>query len=266
VGFIIGQPKKAAKSWLILDMCWSLSEGKPVWGVKRSQEVDAGYLFVPPKPLRCVYFSQEDTEDDAHDRIIAHLGLNRQVNDGFWVVPKNLKVCFDELSGQAEMQRELDEVAKMDSTGKCERPIDLVCFDPMRRLHHGDENDSRTIGKMWEVLDRIHRRYGCASLFSHHTVKPPRDGSFYDATDPFVARGSGDIFGGGDAFMTVVPKTRTPDYQTVSMFFESKRGRPLNPAMLKVNLPEEDGQFKVGVRQAVEWLGLGWEPRKKESE
>lgn len=237
--FIIGQPKKAAKSWLILDACWSLSEGTPVWDIKKA---NGEHLFVPQRPMRSVYFTQEDTEDDIHDRILAHFGAGREANDKLWIVPKNLKINFDTDAGRALMQQELDMVR--DTAG----PIDLVCFDPMRRMHHGDENDSAVIAKMWEVLDRIHRRYGCATLFSHHTTKPPMDRTSYDPTDPYVARGSGDIYGGGDAFMTIVPGKGDEHGRKVAMHFESKRGKPLPPAMLRVC-------FDTG---GVAYLGAGW--------
>lgn len=251
--FIIGQPKRATKSWLILDACWSLSEGKPLWGIKRSM-VGSAYQFVGSRPMRCVYFTQEDTEDDVHDRIIAHLGLHRQITDRLWIVPKNLRIVFDTIAGQQLMQNELDSVVSASG------PIDLVCFDPMRRMHQGNENDSQVIAKIWEVLDRIHTRYKCATMIAHHIKKPPLDKSGYDPTDPFVARGSGDIFGGGDSFMTIVAKDRTAEWQKVAMYFESKRGAPMNPVMLKVNFPDRDtGLFKLGVLRAVEWLGFAFE-------
>lgn len=245
--FIIGPPKKAAKSWLILDACWSLSEGKPLWDIRRS---DGEFVFQPGRMMRSVYFTQEDTEDNIHERTLAHFGTGRQPNDRLWVVPKNLNVVFDTERGRTQMQEELDAVVK--AAG----PIDLIAFDPLRRMMQGDENDSGTIAKMWEVLDRIHRRYGCATLISHHNKKPPSDRSNYDPTDPFEARGSGDIYGGGDAFVMVVPgkETKEPPSRTVGVFFESKRGKPLVPALLKVD-------FSTG---GVKWLGVGWERKKDE--
>src|SRR5262245_61658598 len=79
VGIMMGPPKKSCKSWLTLDMCWSLAEGQAVWGTLR-----------PPRPMRVVYFTQEDTEDDAQDRVLAHLaGAGRAATDRLWVVPKN---------------------------------------------------------------------------------------------------------------------------------------------------------------------------------
>lgn len=256
--FLVGAPKRACKSWLMLDAAWSLAEGKPVWGIRTPDRVVGGQLqagralFEPSRPMRSVYLTQEDTEDDIHDRVMAHFGAGRPENDRLHIVPKNLRITLDSEAGRAELQRELDEVR---ANFGC---IDLVMLDPFRRMHHGDENDSMVIARIWEVLDRVHKRYGCATMISHHTVKPPTDRSSYDPTDPFVARGSGDIYGGGDAFITIVPRklTNDPPTRKLSMHFESKRGRPLPPAMLKVH-------FGTG---AVEYLGVGWERKTAEED
>jgi hypothetical protein len=257
--FIIGPPKKACKSWLMLDMAWDLSEGHPVWGIKTpdsvkpdGEKVEGRYLFQPSRAMRTVYLAQEDTEDDVHDRVMAHFSSGRAENDRLWVIPKDLKITLDSEAGKRKLEQELDGVAEQ--AGK----IDLVMFDPFRRMHHGDENDSMVIAKIWSVLDNMHKRYGCSTMISHHTIKPPADKSMYDPTDPFVARGSGDIYGGGDAFITVVPKklTNEPPSRKVAIHFESKRGRPLPPAMLKVH-------FGTG---AVEYLGQAWERQQNEED
>jgi len=257
--FIIGAPKRAVKSWLMLAAAWDLSEGLPVWGIKKPNKVRSDgtlvpgeYLFKPSREMRTVYFTQEDTEDDVHDRVSAHFSTGRPENDRVWIVPKNLTIAFDSTAGRNLMAEELQHVR--DTAGR----IDLVMFDPLRRMMHGDENDSSVIAQIWGVLDRIHQKFGCATMISHHTVKPPTGEAraFYDASDPFTARGSGDIYGGGDAFMTIVPRTLStePPARKVEMHFESKRGKPLPPAMLKVHM--DTG--------SVEYLGAAFERQAKD--
>lgn len=242
---VLGQPKKACKSWLVLALCWDLAEGKPLWGVKNA----SGEAVFPTKPMRSVYFTQEDTEDDIQDRVLAHVeGGKRAPTDKVWIEPKNLQIAFDTVEGRKMIQARLDEVREKGG------PIDLVAFDPMRRMHHGDENDSKTIVEMWAVLDKIHRRYGCATLLTHHIRKPAQDKTGWDPTDPFVGRGSGDIYGGGDAFVNVVPSRGTEESRVIGVYYESKRGKPLPPSQLKVT-------FGTG---AVEYLGSG--PEKKQTE
>lgn len=222
---LMGPPKKGAKSWLVLGLCWDLAEGKPVWSIRKS---DGSALFPTTRPMRSVYFTQEDTEDDIHDRVLNNINGGRTANDRLWIEPKNMQLAFDTVEGRRLIQARLDEVRERAGA------IDLVAFDPMRRMHHGDENDSKTIVAMWAVLDKIHQRYGCATLMTHHIVKPPKDKTGWDPTDPFIGRGSGDIYGGGDAFAMVVPGKGTEDSRSVGVYFESKRGKPLPPAHLKV--------------------------------
>jgi RecA-family ATPase len=220
--FIMGAPKKACKSWLLLAMAWDLSEGFAPWGIE---------ALLPSRPMRTIYFTQEDTEDDIDTRIKAHLrGGSRKANDGLWIVPKNLAIKLDSSEGRRIIEKEIDGVVAKAGA------VDLVMFDPMRRIHNGNENDSETIAKIWDVVDRIHRRYNCGVVISHHITKPPREKEGYDPTDPFNGRGSGDIYGGGDAFMVVVPGPMAKDRlsRRVSVHFESKRAQEMEPAHLKV--------------------------------
>lgn len=236
---MMGQPKKAAKSWLLLDMAWSLALGECVWGMK---------WLVPPKPMRTVYFTQEDTEDDIQDRVMAHIGAGRRTSDRLWIVPKNLQAVLDTVEGKQLVQAQLDRVR--DSAGA----VDLVVFDPLRRMHHGDEDSSEVMVGLWGTIDRIHRRYGCATALAHHIRKPPQDKRGYDPTDPFIGRGSGDLYGGGDAFVMVVPRQGTEEWRRTGLYFETKRSRQLAPAEVKV-------VFGTG---RVEWLGAGWERKDEE--
>lgn len=224
-GFMFGQPKKACKSWLMLAAAWDLAEGKAVWGIPG---------FAPGRPMRTVYFTQEDTEENIKERVMAHVGAGRDAaNERLWIVPKDLNIKLDTSAGRSLVQREIDGV--VDKAGA----VDLVMFDPMRRIHNGNENDSETIAEIWDVIDRVHKRYNCATLISHHTVKPPhgKDAEGFDPTDPYTGRGSGDIYGGGDAFAVVLPGKMASDRMTreVTVHLESKRGQQLEPAFLRVN-------------------------------
>jgi RecA-family ATPase len=234
--FIMGQPKKATKSWLLLNAAWSLSEGKAIWGIEQLH---------PTAPLRTVYFTQEDTEEDIQKRVMLCIGEGHRVpNDRLWVVPKNLNIKLDTPEGRYIIKRELDSV--VEKAG----PIDLVVFDPMRRMYIGEENDSSTIAQLWHWLEGIHNDYNCSTLISHHIKKPPNDRSTYDPTDPFTGRGSGDIYGGGDAFVMVVPGEMSADgvsHRLLNLYFESKRGGQIPSARLKMRFT--DGQ--------VECLGRG---------
>jgi RecA-family ATPase len=234
--FIMGRPKRACKSWTILNMIWQLSEGKPLWGIERVRE---GPLLVPPRPMRCVYFSQEDTIDDLNDRISLLKGAGWKTNKNVYFVPKNLRMGFDE-TGLMLMMNELNIAAQ-------DGPIDFIAFDPMRRMYRGSENDSEVISGIWRSLDIIHERFNCSTAFSHHIVKPPRDtNSNFDETSPYAGRGSGDIYGGGDAFINIIQRHqqgRPKTSRLLDFHFESKRSGDMSPVTLSVNFQTGEISF-----------------------
>jgi len=230
--FLIGQPKEALKSWLLLNLAWDLADGVSLWSVTHSLN---GPMFVPPKPMRVVYFTQEDAEDDIQDRVELMVNSGtRKAQSNVLISPKDLKLILSTDEGRGAIQAELDKVT----------PFDLVVFDPMRRMHNWDENDSSKMAELWRVLDGLHRRYHCASMFSHHIVKPPTSkGNTFDLSSPFAARGSGDIYGGGDAFINVLPERkpgqtarRPGTSRRLTLHFQTKRGQPLDPIILELEL------------------------------
>jgi RecA-family ATPase len=228
-GFIIGQPKLACKSWLLLNMGWDLSAGTGVWNIVHSQN---GPVFQPPHPLRVVYFTQEDTDDDVQDRVELMITNGRIPNANFRITSKDLRLVLDTMDGMAALERDLDEAVRDGG------PPDLVMFDPMRRMYTGDENSSETMTRLWGLLDRIHRRYNCATLFSHHIVKPPTvKGNTFDQTSPYAARGSGDLYGGGDAFINVMAKPQvTPAGKRVlKLYFVTKRSKQPDSVQLSMD-------------------------------
>lgn len=226
IGFIIGRPKKAAKSWLLFNLGWDLATGNNCWQVTRERD---GELLVPPRPMRVCYFSQEDTESDLYDRFKLMVAAGRIPTDNFWYEPKNLSLMLDNGEGERNIMNVLEKAA----------PVDLVMFDPMRRMHAFNENDSEHMSRFWRSVNNIEQKFNCSCLFSHHVVKPTKDSAA--ESDPFAARGSGDIFGGADMFISVVPKKQAGNpnkgnlIQPLTLHFVSKRGKPLSPIEVTVD-------------------------------
>lgn len=238
--FMMGPSKKACKSWLVLAAAWNLGEGLAPWGLQKLK---------PAKAMRTVYFTQEDTEDNITDRVKNHIiNGGRKSSDKVWIVPKNLNIKLDTADGRKLIKEALDEVRE--EAGD----IDLVCFDPMRRIHGGDENDSSVIARLWETIEGIHNDYNCGVLITHHIRKPPNDMKNWDPSDPYVGRGSGDIYGGGDAFIMVVPGVLKRREQTrrVTTYFESKRAAEMAPTELMVNFNTGQVDFIKEVDNEVE--------------
>lgn len=233
-GFIIGEPKRANKSWLLLNMLWDLSECKPIWATSHPRRP---HFFVPHRPMRSVYFAQEDTRDDIQDRVQAMLNW-RQPNRNFIIVPKNWQLLLDTHTGRILINELLSQIPD----------VDVIVFDTFRRVIAGSESDSESISRLYKLVDELNEKYNCAAIFAHHIVKPPRDERImFDYSDPFIGRGSGDIFGAGDAFITIKPIHQNERDGRVTLFFHAKRAAPPAPMIVDVTYPPTNtGEWKLG--------------------
>lgn len=235
--FLLGEPKKAVKSWLLLNLAWDLSEGKPVWGIHRSgnHPNERDYLFQSPRPMRSIYFSQEDTEQNLKERVDLMVAAGRKLNDNFWYVEKDLSLMLTQPGGMQKIRDHIKQAA----------PVDLVIFDPFRRMHMGDENDSRAINEMWANISLVQKEFDCGTIFSHHLKKL---GMGDDAASPNAGRGSTDISGGADAILNVVsaPLRNEPPQRRLTIHYTLKRALPITATKLSVS-------FETGL---VSWLGF----------
>ena len=130
-------------------------------------------------------------------------------------------------------------------------PLDLVILDPLRRVLQGDESNSERIAEIWRKLDNWSKEFNCSFVVAHHVVKPPRQkGEHYDASSPYVSRGSSDIYAGADAFINVVPgkqRGQPTKGRLLELHFTTKRSREISPVSVRVN-------FETGGVEFVEFL------------
>ncbi len=226
-GFIFGEPKKACKSWLLLNLAWDLSEGKAVWNLPQTRGKPA--LMRPKREMRVAYFSLEDTEDNIHDRVKKFFNEGRPATDKLWIVSKNMEMTIDNTKGQNLITKELEQAVKSG-------PIDLIAFDTARALHFRDENSSEIWAKIYKVLNFYQARYNAATILTHHMIKSTAEN--YDASNPAYSRGSGHIFGGADAFINVVPLNPRDETKIKKqrLYFTSRRALAITPLTVNVNL------------------------------
>jgi RecA-family ATPase len=234
VMFMIGAPK-LGKSWLLLHLACDLASGEPVWHIA---DYRGKPTFQAPRPMRVLYFAQEDTQDDLQDRLLV---LNRELPDNLWAMPKDLGLLLDTPEGVQQTESIIAGVhAEMGG-------LDLVIFDPFRRVLRGDENSSAVTASLWRQLDEWGRKFKTAFLFAHHIAKPPKDkDARFDETSPFAGRGSGDIFGGADAFVNVVEqgkRTELAHRLPLRLHFKSKRAAPVAPVNLVLDIPNGAIEF-----------------------
>lgn len=100
VMLILGPPKTSCKSWLLYNLAWDIGEGKHIWNATQSPHGRPEPRWTPPRPMRVVYFCQEDTEDDIKGRIrlLANEG-QRVLHDNLYCIPKDLSFNFDTEAG-----------------------------------------------------------------------------------------------------------------------------------------------------------------------
>jgi RecA-family ATPase len=237
-----GEPKRSGKSWLLLNALWDMATSQQLWSVPEKH----GNLYAP-RPLRSIYFTQEDTQDDLHDRYELCL-TKRTPTDMIWYVEKDLGVCFDSEEGVQMLHKHIQQAAE-------HGPIDIIAFDPMRRMHSQDEQKSETMVRIWKFLDSLHKKYNCATWLNHHVKKPNYESGYYDPYQPNNLRGSSDIFGGADCLLVVVPHLVTREAIEIGIGFDIKRSAPMEICRLRILL--DSG--------SVEFVGYGktWEPTSK---
>lgn len=207
-------------------------------------------LFKPPRPMKVLLFSQEDAEDDLDDRLKIMFRAGWKANENFRLIPKDLRFSLNHngmMRGVLQLSDGLKAIiVEIEKESKIS-PIDLIIFDPMRRMYRGNENDSDVMAMIWQSIDHIHRLFSCATIMTHHNVKPPNAIiSNYDPTSPHSARGSGDLFGGADAFINVVEEKKPGQamkMRHLNLHFETKRSRGIADVELCVSFDTGTASF-----------------------
>ncbi|MHB8571243.1 MAG: AAA family ATPase [Metallibacterium sp.] len=141
-------------------------------------------------PSKVLYLSAEEDEDVLHDRLDRVAGhLKPDVRE---MVYENFEVGSALGTTPALMSRHLDPnetvIAEIIDYLK---GYAAVFFDPLRKWHDGDENQSADMTVMTKIFDRIALGADCAVLFAHHVGKGATRGGSADQAD--AARGSGAI-------------------------------------------------------------------------
>lgn len=171
VGVIGGHPK-VGKTWLALEMAVAIASGKPC--LDRFPVLDPGPVLV---------YCAEDGKQRIRTRVeglCQARGLDFARLPVGWIDAASL--ALDRLSDQ----QRLDETIKRTRAR-------AVVFDPLVRLHLGDENSSQEIRALLSYLRGLQREHGVAVLLVHHARKAPSD-------EPGQAlRGSGDLHAWGDS-------------------------------------------------------------------
>lgn len=178
-------PQKIGKSWLALDLCLSVTQGKDFWDYAT---------------LKCdsLYYTLEDPPWRIKERIQLLSG-NEEVPSNMYFITEADKLGAGFIE---HLQNELDENKK----------IGLVIIDTLKLIRKVNTSSSDIYGHDYEelvILKKFAEKNNIAIILVHHTRKAKDDG------DPFAnVLGTGGLTGAVDTTLVMMKKKRS-DKETV---------------------------------------------------
>ena len=184
---ILASPPKYGKSWLALDLCLALSEGRPFLG-RKTEQCDTLYLAL------------EDSENRLQKRIYDLLGAALPPENFYCGVLAG--TISDRLPHQLEMFLHGHP------------NVGLVVIDTFQKVRDGSKagadvyaRDYKDVGALKELADR----HGICVLLLHHLRKAG------DSSDPFARiSGTNGIFGAADTAFVMTRTERADDITLLS--------------------------------------------------
>jgi RecA-family ATPase len=170
LGAIVAQGG-TGKGWFALQLAASQACGLPAIG---------GLIPAPKSPSRVVLVAAEDdatilayrlhavVDDLSGNGDLVAQSLARDRDEVVGLLEQNLGVVSTR--GKAARIDDADETFYEELVDGC-KGARLFIVDPLRRLHGGDENDSRLMTAVCERLEALCDSTGAAVLVTHHTNK-----------------------------------------------------------------------------------------------
>lgn len=174
------------KSWLLVDLAWSLLQGVP-W----LDDMRGGAEL---KPQRVMYVDEEQNELLTKYRMRRWVAGNAEDSEALRALPLNYLVENSINLDTPETFRRLS--AEVDRF----RP-DWIFFDSLVRVHKRNENDNSAMSSFFtERVRPLASRVGAGVIVLHHISKPSKDRGLEIEGR---ARGAGDIKGQVDGMWTL---------------------------------------------------------------
>lgn len=173
VGILGGAPK-SCKSWLALDLAFSVATGTPALGK---------YEVKTPGPV--LIFAAEDHPAQVRSRLEGFAAHRRQNLER---IPLHLIV-----ESTLRLDTERDQSRLAETVGRY-RPR-LLVLDPFVRLHRIDENSAQEVSRILAYLRELQRQHHVAIFVVHHSRKAGAAGEQVGLS----LRGSGDFHAWGQS-------------------------------------------------------------------
>jgi RecA-family ATPase len=157
---LLSGSSKAGKSFLLLELCYSIAEGKPWLGFEVKQgkvlyinlEIDPASVY---QRIKQIYMNKGETK--ANTDVKLHLD-----NFDVW-----------NLRGQAlPLDKLLPRLVRRAKNGG----YAAIVLDPIYKVITGDENNASEMGAFCNLFDRVCRELGCSVIYCHHHSKGAQGG------------------------------------------------------------------------------------------
>lgn len=146
---LISGSSKAGKSFLLMELCIAIAEGKP-------------WLGFPCRKGRVLYVNLEIDPASAINRFLKIYGaLGVPMENSKDIVVWNLR-------GHAVP---LDQLVPKLVRRVRDRHFDAIVIDPIYKVITGDENNASEMGAFCNQFDKICTETGCSTIYCHHHSK-----------------------------------------------------------------------------------------------
>lgn len=146
---LISGSSKAGKSFLLMELCVALAEGRP-------------WLGFPCKKGRVLYVNLEIDPASAVNRFL-------KIYEALGIPPKNMdSIVLWNLRGHAVP---LDQLVPKLIRRVRDRHFDAIIIDPIYKVITGDENNASEMGAFCNQFDKICTATGCSAIYCHHHSK-----------------------------------------------------------------------------------------------
>lgn len=146
---LISGSSKAGKSFLLMELCVALAEGRP-------------WLGFPCKKGRVLYVNLEIDPASAVNRFL-------KIYEALGIPPKNMdSIVLWNLRGHAVP---LDQLVPNLIRRVRDRHFDAIIIDPIYKVITGDENNASEMGAFCNQFDKICTATGCSAIYCHHHSK-----------------------------------------------------------------------------------------------
>lgn len=146
---LISGSSKAGKSFLLMELCIAIAEGKP-------------WLGFPCKKGRVLYVNLEIDPASAINRFLKiYEALGLPIKNADSIVVWNLR-------GHAVP---LDQLVPKLIRRVRDQHFDAIVIDPIYKVITGDENNASEMGAFCNQFDKICTETGCSTIYCHHHSK-----------------------------------------------------------------------------------------------